>query len=93
MNSPKPMSKWMNQANSASRLRELFGQRGFLIPSRAMTNGSQQWIVFQRGERQVGVDAVSGIWLRESESNQWRCVATKHTTSGACMAIDFLTDV
>jgi hypothetical protein len=83
----------MKQAESASHMRELLIARGFDIPSRplSLTDG-QRWLVFERDGRQVGIDAVSGIWLRESAGHTWRCVATLHTMSGALLALDFLTE-
>jgi hypothetical protein len=86
------MSKRTNQENSASRLQKLLAQRGLDISPYSLTNGDQRWRIFQCGERQVGIDAASGIWLRESESRPWRCLATTYTTSSACMAADFLTE-
>jgi hypothetical protein len=81
----------MNQAQAASHIRELLTARGVEVPSRRMTlPGDQQWVVLERNERQVGIDAASGIWLRMS-CDEWRCVATPHTMSGAIMAVDFLT--
>jgi hypothetical protein len=81
----------MKQAQAAGHMRELLMGRGVDIPSRRMTlpNG-QHWVVFERNKRQVGIDAASGIWLRRSESEDWRCVAMPHTMSGSIMAADFL---
>lgn len=81
----------MRQAQAASHIRELLTARGFEVPPRLMTlPGNQQWVVLERNERRVGIDADSGIWLRTS-CDEWRCVATPHTISGAIMAVDFLT--
>lgn len=78
------------QTEAASHIREILITRGFDVPSRHMTlPDNEQWVVLERNERQVGIDAVSGIWLRTS-CNEWRCVATPHTMSGALMAVDFL---
>ena len=82
----------MKQAKAASNIQKLLIERGFDIPSRRMAlAGNRRWLVFERNGRQVGVDAASGIWLRESVGHEWRCMAKGHTTSDACMAIDFLT--
>lgn len=81
----------MKQAKAANHIRELLTERGFDLTSRQMTLASNQcWLVFERSGRQVGVDAASGIWLRESVAESWRCVAMPHSTSGAIMAADFL---
>lgn len=85
------MSEWMNQARAASHIRELLIQRGLDIPSRRVKLAAdQEWVIFERNERQLGVDAASGIWLRNSVNEDWRCVAMSHTMSGAIIAVDFL---
>jgi hypothetical protein len=81
----------MKQEKAANHIRELLSERGFALVSRRMAfAGNQPWLVFERNGRQVGVDAVSGIWLRASAEQDWRCVAMPHTTSGAIMAAEFL---
>ncbi len=80
----------MNQTKAAGHIREVLIERWFNIPTLRITVGdNQQWLVFERRGRQVGIDPNSGIWLRESKSSEWRC-AGEHTTSGAFMAVDFL---
>jgi len=81
----------MKQSKAASHIRESLVERGFDIPSRRMNLGdNQQWVVFERNGWQVGIDRASGIWLREP-GGEWRCVAADYSTSGMCMAVDFLT--
>ena len=84
------MLRGIKQTQAVSYIRDILITRGLDVPSRLMTlPDNQQWVVLERNERQVGIDAVSGIWLRTS-CNEWRCVATPHTTSGVLMAVDFL---
>lgn len=86
------MAKRTKQVEAAIHIRELLAGRGFDIPSRPLSlPDGQRWIVFEHNGRQVGVDGVSGIWVRESSGHDWRCVALPHTMSGAIMAADFLT--
>ena len=81
----------MKQAKAASYIRELLRERNFDITARRMTlAGNQRWPVFERNGRQVGVDTAGGIWLRESAEQEWRLLAKTHTSSGAIMAADFL---
>jgi hypothetical protein len=81
----------MKQAQAATHIRELLTIRGFDVPPRRMSlPDNHQWVVLERNKRQVGIDGVSGIWLRESCNDDWRCVAMPHTMSGALMAVDFL---
>jgi hypothetical protein len=86
------MKKAGKQAEATGKIRELLLQRGFDIPSRKMTlPDDQQWTVFQYGERQLGIDAVSGVWVRASISDSWKCIALPCTISGAVQAVEFLT--
>ena len=91
MSSDEGLPNWMKQARAASHIRELLIQRGFDIPSQSVTVADQHWTVLEYGGKQVGIDTTSGIWVRESDGSQWRCVATEHTMSGAFMAVEFLT--
>lgn len=91
MNSHEGMPGWMKQAQAASRIRELLLQRGFDIPSQPIAlDDKTRWSVFEREGRQVGIDPASGIWLRASDGDKWRCVAAEYMTSGECMAVEFL---
>jgi hypothetical protein len=86
------MAKWTKQAEAASHVRELLMQRGFDIPSRKMIlEGNQNWTVFQRGERQIGIDSASGVWVRAAINDEWHCLAMPCTVSGALKAVEFLT--
>jgi hypothetical protein len=86
------MGKSGKQAEAASKIRELLLQRGFDISSRKMRlPDDQQWIVFKHGERQIGIDTASGVWVRASISDSWKCIALPCTISGAIQAVEFLT--
>ena len=81
----------MKQSKAASHIRELLIQQGIDIPSQSVTVGDKQWTVFEHGGRQVGIDPTSGIWVRESNGSQWRCLAKEHSMSGAFLAVEILT--
>jgi hypothetical protein len=85
------MPNWMKQAKAASHIRELLIQRGVDIPLRSVTVGDKQWTVFEHEGKQAGIDLTSGIWVRESNDDQWRCLAKEHSMSGAFLAVEFLT--
>jgi hypothetical protein len=86
------VGKLGKQSEATGTIRELLLQRGFDIPSRKMTlPDDQQWAIFQHGERQVGIDTVSGVWVRASVSDSWKCIAMPCTLSGAIHAVEFLT--
>ena len=91
MSSDEGMPNWMKQSKAASHIRELLIQRGIDIPSQSVTVSDKQWTVFEHEGKQVGIDPTSGIWVRESDGNQWRCLAKEHSMSGAFLAVEFLT--
>jgi hypothetical protein len=79
------------QTDAASSIKQLLTQRGFDIPSRKMTlDDNQHWIVFEFNGKQVGIDSVSGVWVRESIRHDWRCISMPCNVSGALQAVDFL---
>jgi hypothetical protein len=66
--------------------------RGVNISSGNLTlPGDQHWIVFEYRQRQIGIDAASGLWVRTSSGADWRCLAMPCTVSGAALAVEFLT--
>ena len=84
--------KWLKQTQAASHIRELLHQRGIDIPSKRLTlPDSQQWIIFEYNGRQLGIDTASGVWVRESEDEDWRCICMPCNVSGAAQAVEFLT--
>ena len=83
--------KRTTQKTAAEHIEKLLGERQVTAsPRRLNRPDGQHWLVFERNGRQAGVDAASGIWLRESAEGDWHCVATPHSTSGAVMAADLL---
>jgi hypothetical protein len=85
------MTKLAKQTEAARHLREVLKNRGFAITPRSITlEDDQRWVVFERGERQTGVDAASGVWVRASYSDPWRCICLPCTISGALQAVEFL---
>jgi len=91
VNYDEGMPNRMKQARAASHIRELLLQRGVNIPSQSVAMGDEQWVVFEYEGRQIGIDPASGIWVRESDGNQWRCLADEHSMSGAFLAVGLLT--
>lgn len=81
----------MNQEQAASHILEILKERRVRgLSSLVRSEGGEQWLVFERQGREVGIDEATGIWLRESGAQEWRQVAKTNTTSGVAMAIDFL---
>ena len=86
------MPKRTGQAEASLHIQELLRQRGFDIAARAVTlEDNRQWLVFERAGRQVGVDSASGLWVKPSRSDSWRCIERSCTVGGALEAVDFLT--
>jgi hypothetical protein len=87
------MVKRAKQVEATSCIRELLLQRSLDISSRNITlEENQRWIIFEYTSRQIGIDSDSGVWIRESEGHDWRCISMPCTLSGALQAIDFLTE-
>jgi hypothetical protein len=86
------MPKRTRQAEASDHIRELLDERGFDISPRAVTlEDNKNWLVFERAARQIGVDSASGIWVRASRKDKWRCIEKACTVSGALEAVDCLT--
>jgi hypothetical protein len=81
--------KAIKQTEAVNHIKRLLRERGFHIPSRSV--GNQRWIIFERQGRQLGVDSATGVWIRESEEYDWRCLAIPCSVSGAIQAVEFLT--
>lgn len=66
--------------------------RGVNISSGKLTfPDNQQWIVFEYGQRQIGIDSASGLWVRTLSGEDWRCLSMPCTVSGAALAVEILT--
>jgi hypothetical protein len=79
------------QTEAAGHIRKLLDERKVEAAScRLNLPDGQQWVVFKRNGREVGVDRATGGWLRASAGDDWRCVALPITTSGAILAVGFL---
>jgi hypothetical protein len=76
----------VTQTEAVHYITKLIQTRRLDIPSRT----ENRWVIFEHKNRQIGVDTDSGVWIRESKSNDWRCVCTPCVVSGAIQAVDFL---
>jgi hypothetical protein len=86
------MYKLSKQAEAINHIKQLLTERGLNTASRKMTlPDSQQWFVFEFNQKQIGIDSASGVWVRESERQDWRCISTPCSVSGAIQAVEFLT--
>jgi len=78
------------QTEAVTFIRSLLKQRNLDIPSHNMTlPDNQHWVIFEHKNRQIGVDSASGVWIRASELENWRCVCKPCVVSGAIQAIEF----
>lgn len=78
------------QQEAASYIKSTLSGRGHDIPYKSLKVGEETWIVFERGPSRVGIDSGSGVWLKESEENEGRCIEKPCTVSGALEAVEFL---
>ena len=79
--------KAVTQSEAVKHIKHLLRERGLDIPEQS---GNQGRVIFEHNGRQLGVDCASGVWVRESEGSDWRCLAMPCTVSGAIQAVDFL---
>jgi hypothetical protein len=78
----------MRQSDAAKYIQKYIGERGFsILPSK-----HNHWFIFEREGKQLGVDLKSGVWIRASELEDWRCACVPCSTSGAIQAVEFLTN-
>jgi hypothetical protein len=76
----------MRQSEAKRYIQKYLTERGFEItPSK-----QNHWVIFEHQGKQLGVDRKSGVWIRASELEDWRCLCTPCNTSGAIQAVDFL---
>lgn len=82
----------VGQLEAINHIRAELVKRGINVPSKSISMlGGEVWLVFERGARSVGVDPGSGVWVREFEEGEWRCLAKPCTVSGVLMGVDFIT--
>jgi hypothetical protein len=78
------------QAEAANHIKELLSKRGFNLPRKKLTlPDNQEWVIFEREGKQIGIDTASGVWLRIKDDD-WRCIGMPCTVSCAIQAVDFL---
>jgi hypothetical protein len=79
--------KPVKQKEAVNYVEKVLIERGFNLLSRQLAD----WIIFDYEGRQLGIDSASGVWVRASEKDDWRCFAKPCTVSGAIQAVEFLT--
>lgn len=85
------MPKKIGQLEAASHIRSALVDRGHSIPSRSVkVKGEERWLVFEHGQRSVGIDSASGIWLKASAEAEWHCIEKNCTMSASLSAVEFL---
>jgi hypothetical protein len=79
--------KAVTQNEAVNHIKHLLRERGLEITEQ---KGNQGRVVFEHKGKQLGVDSSSGVWVRESEGSDWRCLVMPCTVSGAIQAVEFL---
>ena len=86
-----PLFFMKKQSEATTHIKSLLSNRGVEIRSGKLTlPDGQQWIVFEREKKQVGIDLASGVWIR-TKDDDWRCIGLPCTVSCAIQAVEFLT--
>lgn len=68
----------LGQLEAVSQIRSFLAQRGLQIPARSIrVMNEENWLVFERGRRSVGVDREAGVWQKDSPDGEWRCSAPR----------------
>jgi hypothetical protein len=79
------------QTEAANQIKSFLSNQGLDIkPGKLTLPDGQEWIIFEREGRQVGVDTASGVWVRIKDGD-WMCIGLPCTVSCAIQAVDFLT--
>jgi hypothetical protein len=52
----------------------------------------ENWLVFERRRRSVGVDREAGVWQKTSPDGEWRCIEKPCGGGGAITAAEFLAE-
>ena len=74
------------QLEMVSHIRGFLVERGLNIASRSVqVKGEENWLVFKRGRRSIGVDRESGVWKKDSAEADWQCIEKPCTVTGAIM--------
>lgn len=82
------------QTEASNYIKNLLASRQLKITPRAMkSEGDKEWIVFEHKGKELGLDTLSGIWVRASIDESWRCLATPCNVSGALQAVEFLIQI
>jgi hypothetical protein len=85
------MSEPDKQGEAADHIKQLLIKAGYSIsPRKISLEHNRHWFVFEYKQRQIGIDSESGIWVRESSVDAWRCIAMPCTVSGALQAVETL---
>ena len=85
------MPKESRQLEVVNYIRSSLLDRGYNISPRSLRLGMEEsWLVFERGQRSIGVDSSSGVWLRDSAEGEWHCIEKPCTVGGALEGVEFL---
>jgi hypothetical protein len=78
------------QTEATNHIKQLLSNSGVnLQPKKLTLPDGQQWNVFEREGKQIGIDLASGVWIRVKD-NDWRCIGLPCTVSCAIQAVEFL---
>jgi hypothetical protein len=80
------------QTEAVNQIKSFLSNQGVDIkPGKLTLPDGQEWVIFEREGKQIGIDTVSGVWKRSSSDEYWQCIGMPCTVSCAIQAADFLT--
>ena len=77
------------QKQATKYIQGLLASRSLAITPRTMTFDEKEWTIFEYKDREIGIDQVSGVWIRMKD-DEWECLVTPCNVSGALQAVEFL---
>jgi hypothetical protein len=75
------------QSEATKHIKDLLASRGLKLEPGIILVAEEGWKVFEYGERCIGIDPSSGVWV---SGESWRFIASPCTVSAALEAIEFL---
>ena len=78
------------QTEATNYIQNLLASRRIDVTPHKIKEGDREWTIFEYNQKQIGIDAAAGVWVRELH-HSWICLATPCNVSGALQAVEFLT--
>lgn len=78
------------QAEATQYIKDLLSSHDLKIqPGIVLIGQDEPWQVFENDNKCVGIDLNAGVWIG-LKGEEWRCIESSCTVSGALQVIEFL---